>query len=823
MKCNFYNNKYSLYLTGFLCFATFNSYSQTDTLSNLKNRDSKIVLEKRVNDYNKKQEIAIEKLLKQGYKKIVETKEGEYSELVGENNFGKPQYFITHNSNLVNGLHANVLHSGFDGLNLEGEGIKIGLWENGQPRRAHEMFRTSIPPATLLSRIEYVAGQNATLQRHATHIAGTIIGNQYAPSTSSPSNNLVRGVAYKGTIKAWDWLNVPTEMLTASTTDNIKIANTSFGLNPIYMHASEFGRYSEIAQQWDGVMCSSPEFQIVKSVGNARDDLNTTGFPQYPQVNTLGGYDLLEGAGVAKNVLVVGSVNLSNASQTNGSYNGNSIGELYSSWGATDDGRIKPDFVTHGNAIFSSIETQNNTYGIYSGTSQAAAGVTGGIALLHNYWNSKFTNTMWSSTVRALLIHNVEEIDQRGPDYRNGWGVVNLEKSANTIKQRGKNVIIREDVLQNGEIIKINLAATGQEDLKVTLAWTDPAGNVVPIDINNPNASINETAAKLINDLDIKLIRKDSNGNDDLTLVDPNLPTPSLDTPLSLNANSNNVLYPWLLKQKIQGNTTSTLSQKAQRGINDRDNVEKIEVYKNLIPTTGGMFQLQITHKRILVDSCQVGQPFSLIVSGVSFCQDNLVFLQHQDNELTDFTGTKVLANTIKASNIIKFIPTFLPVNADFVEYKAADFIELLPQSVNGGAGDEGFTAEFGSDFLAHIGCSDEDYNQRISFNETEIANVLNDETIDETIQVEKGEIVIYPNPLINDILHIQFSLIESSTIEISVYDLTGKLVFQDNSGKSYDKGTNKKSIDLQKLSSGTYILLVKTGNENHQLKFIKQ
>ena len=815
MKCNFYNDKYSLYLAIFLCFATLSSYGQTDTLSSLKNRASKIVLEKRVNDYNKKQEIAIGKLLKQGYKKVIETREGEYSELVGANSFGKPQYFITHNSNLVNGLKAGVLHAGFDGLNLEGENIRIALWENGQPRRAHEMFRTTVSPAILQSRIEYVAGQNATLQRHATHIAGTIIGNQYLPSTSSPSNNLVRGVAYKGTIKAWDWLNVPTEMLSASTTDNIKIANTSFGLNPIYMHASEFGRYSEIAQQWDAVMCTSREFQIVKSVGNARDDLNTNGFPQYPQVNTLGGYDLLEGAGVAKNVLVVGSVNLDDATQTNGSYNSSTIEEPYSSWGATDDGRIKPDFVTHGNAIFSSIETQNNTYGLYSGTSQAAAGVTGGIALLHNYWNSKFPSNMWSSTVRALLIHNVDEIDDKGPDYKNGWGVVNLEKSANTIKQRGKNVIIREDVLQNNQTIKINLAATGQEDLKVTLAWTDPSGNVVAIDINNPNASLNETAAKLINDLDIRLVRKDSNGNDDLTLIDPNsntIPTPT-----------NNVLLPWILKQQIQGNSFATLSEKGQRGDNNRDNVEKIEVYKNLIPSTGGMFQLQITHKGTLVDACQVGQSFSLIVSGISFCQDNLVFLQHQDNELADFTGTKVLANTIKASNIIKIVSPFQFTNPDFVEYKAADFIELLPQSVNGGTGNEGFTAEFGSDFLAHISCSDEDFNERITFSEIDIANILNDQTIDSAIQVEKGEIMVYPNPLINDILHIQFSLIESSTIEILVYDLTGKLVFQDNNGKSYDKGANKKSIDLQKLSSGAYILLVKTEKENHQLKFIKQ
>lgn len=805
---NFFNKRRIFVFLTVCCLAFQSLYSQNDSIL----KKNSILLEKQFFEYSKKQEEATNRFVKQGYKKFIETKNGEYSELVGANAIGKPQYFITHNSNLVTALQANILHSGSFGINLDGEGIKIGLWENGQPRRAHEMFRSTVSPAPFQSRIEYAAGQNSTLQRHATHIAGTIIGNQFYPSNSSPTNTLVRGVAFKSTIKAWDWLNVPSEMQSASTIDNIKVANTSFGLNPIYMHSSEFGRYNDIAQQWDAIMCSNPEFQIVKSVGNARDDLNVNGFPQYSQVTILGGYDLLEGAGVSKNVLVIGSINLNDAIQTTtGAYDGVSIQEPYSSWGSTDDGRIKPDLVTHGNAIFSSIETQNNTYGYYSGTSQAAAGVTGGIALLHNYWNSKFPSTMWSSTVRALLIHNIDEIDGRGPDYRNGWGIVNLQKAATTIEQRGKNVIIREETISNGEIIKINLAATGQEDLKVTIAWTDPAGNVVPIDINNPNAYINETSAKLINDLDIRLIRRDINGNDDVTLIDPTLISPT-----------NNVLLPWILNQQIQGNSLSTMAQSAQRGDNNRDNVEKIEVYQNLIPSSGGMFQLQISHKGTISNSCQNGQPFSLIVSGISFCQDNLVFLQNEDNELADNVGTKVLANTIKASNIIKTIPGFTVTNLDFVEYKANDFIELLPQSQNGRAGDEGFTAEFGSDFLAHIGC-DGDFNQRMAFSTSEVDDVLHNDLIDNDIDLEEGELVVFPNPLISDILHIQFSFTDSSTLEIAIYDISGKLVFQDKNSKLYYSGVNKKTIDLQGLAAGVYILQVNSKDGNRNIKFIKR
>ena len=764
--------------------------------------------------FEKQQQLAVERFVKKGYKRVIESKNGDYSELVGESALGRPLYLLTGNNNVVKGIKANVLQNGFDGFLMEGEGSKIALWENGQPRRAHEMFRTTTT-LPLASRIEYattIPPQNATFFRHATHIAGTLIGNQFSPSLTSPLNSLVRGVAFKSTIKAWDWLNVPAEMVTAATIDNIKIANTSFGFNPLYLHQSEFGRYNETAKQWDQVMCANKEFQIVKSVGNARDDFSTNNFPQYTQVSILGGYDLLEGAGVSKNVLVIGSVNLNTPIfGANGNYTSSSIDEPYSSWGPTDDGRIKPDFVTHGNNVYSSIDTQNNTYGYYNGTSQAAAGLAGGVTLLQEYWKKKFINNMWSSTVRGLLVHNVDEIDNRGPDYRNGWGVVNLEKTVQTIKKRGQSVIIREDILTNGQTIKLNLAATGQEDLKVTIAWTDPEGNVIPIDVNNPDSSVNEIASKLVNDIDIRLVRRDAAGNVDSTIVDPLLPSPN-----------NNVLFPWKMKEKIKGYNSADLAGKAERGINNRDNVEKIEVYKNLIPAGGGMYQLQILHQGTLLNGCETGQPFSLIVSGISFCDDNLVFLQNQDNELADSTGTKVLANTIKASNIIEAVFPFQITNPDFVEYEAADFIELLPQSQNGGTGSEGFTAELGSDFYAHIDCST-DTNQRIAFSPSDIQAIVNDNNVDNRIKVAQGEMVVFPNPLVDNVLYIQFSLLESSPLTLSVFDISGKLIFSDNNQEIYNAGLNKKTIDLNLLPSGTYILQTKTKDGNRQIKFIKK
>ena len=760
-------------------------------------------------EYEKKQSLAVAKFLKQGVPQFIETKDGEFSELVGQNAVGKPMYLLSANNTIVNTTKANVLNAGFDGFTLQGLGSRIALWESGSPRVFHEMFRTAGS-----TRIEYVALQNSKVTRHATHMAGTLIGNQFSPTASSPANILVRGVAYRGTIKAWDWLTVPSEMETAATTDQIRVGNTSFGFLPLYLHPVEFGRYNETAMQWDQVMCTNTLFQIVKSVGNARDDLDGNGFPEYSQVGVLSGYDLLEGAGIAKNVLVIGYVNLLIASNIGGSYSGSSnsssgIGTPDTSWGPTDDGRIKPDLVAHGKNVFSSMDVSNNTYGYYTGTSSATAGVTGGVTLIQEYWKSKFADPMWSSTVRALLIHNADEIDERGPDYRNGWGVVNLEKAATTIKNRGTTSIIREDVLTNNGVIRLNLAASGQEDLKVTIAWTDPAGDVVPINPVMPLPSLNETAPKLKNDIDIRLVRLDANGTS-TTILDP-----------SIGTANNNVLLPWIMRQEIGTNTVATLAAKAERGDNARDNVEKIEVYKNLLATGGGMFQLVISHKGSLVNGCSTsGQPFSLVVSGVSFCNDNLVFLQNQDNELTDGVGTIVLAKTIKASNIIETINPFFNNNPDFVEYRAADFIELLPQSVNGGIGNEGFTAKLGSDFLAHLPCIG--INSRNAFSPSDITNFINDTTVNEKIQINKGEVIVFPNPYIGDLLNIQFSIYSDSKFTVEIFDITGKQFYNDNDSQIYTAGVHKKTLDANFLPSGTYLIKTISNEGTSVIKLLK-
>ncbi|MFX5784919.1 S8 family serine peptidase, partial [Acinetobacter baumannii] len=59
----------------------------------------------------------------------------------------------------------------------------------------------------------------------------------------------------------------------------------------------------------------------------------------------------------------------------------------FSSWGPTDDGRIKPDLVADGVSVTSTGGNSTTSYATLSGTSMAAPNTTGSLLLLQEYYN----------------------------------------------------------------------------------------------------------------------------------------------------------------------------------------------------------------------------------------------------------------------------------------------------------------------------------------------------------------------------------------------------------------------------------------------------
>lgn len=81
-------------------------------------------------------------------------------------------------------------------------------------------------------------------------------------------------------------------------------------------------------------------------------------------------------------------------------------------------------------------------------------------------------------------------------------------------------------------------------------------------------------------------------------------------------------------------------------------------------------------------------------------------------------------------------------------------------------------------------------------------------------------DINIYPNPTSN-ILNIDFTTNDKNDINLSIYDVNGRLIPQSNSVNTTNK--NNYQINVSHLKTGTYILILKTDNYTSTHKFVKK
>ena len=459
-------------------------------------------------------------------------------QFIGLNN--TPIYYKSFNSGGATTIKANKLYSG-GGLNLsvEGQNMIAGVWDGSAVRTTHQDLSNKI---TIKDNVLF---NQATASDHATHVTGSIV-------SSGANNANAKGIAFQA--KAWtnEWNNDLFEA-TNQASQGLLISNHSYGYNSASIPEYYFGAYLDDSRDWDQLMYTAPYYLMVVAAGNDRNDgVNST----------KNGFDLLTGHTTSKNNIVVGAVNeVSNYTSA-----ASVIMSTFSSWGPTDDGRIKPDFVTKGVSVLSTGSNSNTSYTSLSGTSMASPIASGGLLLLQQYFKEKNGYFMKAATLKGLAIHNTDEAgNATGPDYRFGWGLLNLEKAANHITGNGNKTIISENTLENGKTFTQTVTANGTEPIIATLSWTDPAGNINTgtIDLSTP---------VLTNDLDIRI------------------------------NNTNTTYTPWKL------NPASPTSA-ATKGDNTVDPIEKINIDN---PT--GSYTITVTHKGNLKNN---KQNFSLLVSGV--------------------------------------------------------------------------------------------------------------------------------------------------------------------------------------------------------------
>jgi PKD repeat protein len=484
--------------------------------------------------------------------------------LVGVDDYGIPIFLSTDNEKAAITTGVVKLRSeGPLGLNLEGSGVKLGVWDGGKV--AHVEYNSRI-----------LSTEGANNDSHATHVTGTILASGINPSA--------KGMAPKATIVSFDFNNALSEMGSLAKPDqsSIILSNHSYGfvtgwdctVNPCQWRGNpaissqedyRFGFYSSSTRSWDLIANYAPYYLMIKSAGNDRSAGSGSVYPADCNGGT--GYDCIEEQAAAKNIFTIGAVNaVLNYTDAN-----SVVMSSFSGWGPTDDGRIKPDIVADGVSVFSTLP--NDSYGNLSGTSMSSPNVTGSLTLIQElYKKLNGGNYMLSSTLKALSIHTAKEAGAfPGPDYNFGWGLLDVESAANLLLKRDdQNILIKELILKDGEEFKVTLLPKANQRITATLVWNDPAGTPAPI-------SLDPTTSMLVNDLDMRLI--DNNGVQQ---------------------------FPWSLNPE-----TSALGQAATRVDNFRDNVEKIEFES----PEERSYTLRVNSKRLLVGG---SQQFSLIVSYVS-------------------------------------------------------------------------------------------------------------------------------------------------------------------------------------------------------------
>jgi hypothetical protein len=316
-----------------------------------------------------------------------------------------------------------------------------------------------------------------------------------------------------------------------------------------------------------------------------------------------GGFQSITYNGLSKNILTVGAIN----DAISGGVRSPSAGTMsdFSSWGPSDDGRIKPDVVANGVTVNSPIDTSNTAYASYSGTSMAAPSATGSAALLAQLYAREFAGQrMRSSMLKGLLTHTADDLGNAGPDYKFGWGLINVKAAADVIMAHKASLAapkMIEDTLTAAVISRTHtLQWDGVSPIRVTLCWTDPVGTAQADNSRDPNLRHNL----------------------DLTVTTP----------------GSTLLRPYIMP--FVGNwSDAAMNSVATTGKNNVDNVEQVYVSA---PNQAGTYTVTVSRDGALTTSSQV---YSLIVTGGANVETNpppVVSLTAPIDGQTVLSGTSV-------------------------------------------------------------------------------------------------------------------------------------------------------------------------------------
>ena len=377
-------------------------------------------------------------------------------------------------------------------FNLSGENVQIGQWESGNPDDTH---------GDLSGRINVVENEGTT--NHATHVAGTAMGDGSESAGAGGTANQWRGVADEAEIFSY-----------STAVDNLEPEDHDGAINDadkqIDLSTNSWGTtsdgYTARSTKYDRIVKGvyGRRIPIICSAGNDDHVFNSVGAP----------------LGTAKNTITVGNINSDDLS----------ISWTASSWGPTEQEMLKPNIVAPGDEVGGDTGTTSSgatsTYYTSLGTSMSTPVVSGTVALMLEQYRITYYNDVNSdaaplpSTFKAILCHTATDLidhplggaDLVGPDYVYGYGLINARAAVEALMS---NRLIENALLSpTDEDTYTFEVAAGDEELKVTLAWDDLPGNAGD---THPNF--------IKNDLDLLVINPAGDAFYVPWILDPDNPT----------------------------------------------------------------------------------------------------------------------------------------------------------------------------------------------------------------------------------------------------------------------------------------------------------